>query len=91
MSIAPKKIWSVDTVPGPWERISFDIDTIMPPTVANYEISDTEMSKKGTGFRAETGAPIKHCGRRTLQGIGDDYQPLSMTAQGADIKKQWDQ
>ena len=78
MSIAPKKIWSVTTVPGQWEHMllkidSGAIDTIMPPTVANYEISDTVLSKKGSGFRAETGAPVKHCGRRTLQGIGDDY------------------
>ena len=75
----------------PLKIASGAIDTVTPPTVPNYEISDTEVSKKGSGFRAETGAPIKHCGRRQLQGIGDDYQPLSMTAQGADIKKQWDQ
>ena len=44
------------------------------------------MSKRGPGFRAATGSPIKHYGQRILRGVGDQFQPLSMTAQVADVK-----
>ena len=87
----PKKIWSVTTVPGQWEQVPFKIgtgasDTVMPSTVAYYEISATEISETGPGFRSENRAPIKHYGQRTLQEIGDYYQPLSMTAQVTDTE-----
>ena len=63
------------------------IDTVMPPTVAKYfNTVQTEMSQKGPGFRAANGSPIKHYGQKTLQGIGDQFQPLSITAQVADVK-----
>ena len=79
-------------VEGKWERIpvkidSGAIDTVMPPTVAKYfNVVQTEMSQKGPGFRAANGSPIKHSGQKTLEGIGDSYQPLSMTAQVADVQ-----
>ena len=44
------------------------------------------MSQRGPGFRAANGSPIKHYGQRTLKGLGDQYQSLSMTAQVADVK-----
>merc|ERR1711888_188641 len=44
------------------------------------------MSRKGPGFRAANGTAIKHYGQTTLEGLGDWYQPLSMTAQVADVK-----
>ena len=44
------------------------------------------MSQKGPGFRAANGSAIKHYGQKTLEGIGDHYQPLNMTAQVADVK-----
>ena len=88
----PQEIGAVTHVEGRWERISVKtdsgaIDTVMPPTVAKYfNTVQTEMSQKGPGFRAANGSAIKHYGQKTLEGIGDQYQPLSMTAQVADVK-----
>ena len=44
------------------------------------------MSRKGPGFRAANGSPIKHYGQRIIRGIGDQFQSLSLTAQVADVK-----
>ena len=88
----PQEIGAVTHTDGKWERIpvkidSGAIDTVMPPTVAKYfNTVQTEMSQKGPGFRAANGSPIKHYGQKTLEGIGDHYQPLNMTAQVADVK-----
>ena len=88
----PQEIGAVTHVEGKWERIpikidSGAIDTVMPPTTAKYfNTVQTEMSQKGPGFRAANGSAIKHYGQKTLEGIGDQYQPLSMTAQVADVK-----
>ena len=88
----PQEIGSVAHVDGEWERIpvkidSGAIDTVMPPSVARYfNTVQTEMSQKGPGFRAANGSPIKHFGQKTLRGIGDQFQPLNMTAQVADVK-----
>ena len=88
----PQEIGAVTQVEGQWERIpvkidSGAIDTVMPPMTARYfDTVQTEMSKKGPGFRAANGSAIKHYGQKTLEGIGDQYQPLSMTAQVAEVK-----
>ena len=88
----PQEIGAVTHVEGHWERIpvkidSGAIDTVMPPTTAKYfNTVETEMSKKGPGFRAANGTAIKHYGQKTLKGVGDRYEPLSMTAQVADVK-----
>ena len=87
-----QEIGSVAHVDGEWERIpvkivSGAIDTVMPPSVARYfNTVQTEMSREGPGFRAANGSPIKHYGQKTLKGIGDQFQPLNMTAQVADVK-----
>ena len=44
------------------------------------------MSRKGPGFRAANGSPIKHHGQRVIRGIGDQFQNLSLTAQVADVR-----
>ena len=83
---------AVMTVQGQWERIAMKIDsgaidTVMPPNVAShFSTTETEASRNGPGFRAANGSAIKHYGQRTLRGIGDQYQPVSMTAQVADVK-----
>ena len=88
----PQEIGAVTHVEGKWERISVKIDsgaidTVMPPSVAKYfDTVQTEMSQKGPGFRAANGSAIKHYGQKTLEGVGDHYQPLNMTAQVADVK-----
>ena len=87
----PQEIAAVSQVSGNWERIpvkidSGAIDTVMPPTVAQYfNTVQTELSRKGTGFRAANGSPIKQYGQRTLRGIGDQFQPLNMIAHVADV------
>ena len=88
----PQEIGSVAQVSGEWERIpikidSGAIDTVMPPSVAkHFRTVETEMSRRGPGFRAANGSPIKHYGQKTLKGMGDQFQPLNMTAQVADVK-----
>ena len=88
----PQEIAAVTHVEGKWERIpvkidSGAIDTVMPPTMARYfDTVQTEMSKKGPGFRAANGSAIKHYGQKALEGVGDQYQTLNMTAQVADVK-----
>ena len=63
------------------------VDTVMPPSVATaFAIRETEASKHGPGFRAANGSPIAHFGQRNIRGIGDAYQPLSITAQVANVK-----
>ena len=88
----PQEIGSVAHVDGQWERIAVKIDsgaidTVMPPAVGkHFNTIQTEMSQRGPGFRAANGSPIKHYGQRILRGVGDQYQPLNMTAQVADVK-----
>ena len=88
----PQEIGSVAQVDGQWERIAVKIDsgaidTVMPPAVGkHFNTIQTEMSQRGPGFRAANGSPIKHYGQKTIIGVGDQYQPLNMTAQVADVK-----
>ena len=57
MNVAPV-LNVVDTSHGQWERIPMKIDsgavaTVMPPSVAqHFRISETQLSKRGPGFRA---------------------------------------
>ena len=44
------------------------------------------MSKNGPGFRAANGTEIKHLGQRRLKGQGDRFNPISVTAQVAEVK-----
>ena len=75
-----------------WERIPVRIypgavDTVMPLGVArHFVLNATEYSRNGPGFRAANGSPIKHYGQRIIKGWGDEYQPLGMTAQVADVE-----
>ena len=63
------------------------IDTAMPPNIAyHFSTVGTEASHNGPGFRAANGSPIKHYGQRTLRGVGDQYQPIRLTSQVADVK-----
>ena len=45
-----------------------------------------EASKHGNAFRAANGSPIKHYGKTAIKGISDEYQPLNITAQVADVR-----
>ena len=88
----PQEIGVVTMTTGEWERIpvkidSGAIDTVMPPSVGNYfGLAETVMSRKGPGFRAANGTAIKHYGQRTMRGTTDQYKPINMTAQVADVK-----
>ena len=87
-----KNVSEIMTVQGQWERIAIKIDSgavdsVMPPHVASqFETIETETSRNGPGFRAANGSAIEHYGQRTLKGVNDQYQPVSMTAQVADVK-----
>ena len=80
------------TVQGQWERIAMKIDsgaidTVMPPNVASHFVTaETEASRNGPGFRAANGSAIEHYGQKTLRGVSDQYQPVRLTAQVADVK-----
>ena len=77
---------------GQWERIpmkvdSGAIDTVIPKAMAGFfNTEETEASKRGPGFRAANGTPIRHYGKRAIKGFGDDYQPMKITALVADVK-----
>ena len=77
--------------PG-WERIpvkidSGAIDTVIPAAMAQgVKMVHTESSRSGPGFRAANGTPIDHYGQRAIAGWGDNYKPISITAQVADVK-----
>ena len=85
-------VGAVMTVQGQWERIAMKIDsgaidTVMPPNVASHFMTiETEASRDGPGFRAANGSAIKHHGQGTIKGIDDQYQPVSMKAQVADVR-----
>ena len=91
MNVAPPAVNSVDATDGQWERIPMKIDsgavaTVMPLSVArHFRVSETQLSKKGPGFRAANGTPIRHYGQRTISGIGDHFQPLGLVAQVAEV------
>ena len=75
-----------------WERVALKIDsgaidTVMPPTVAQYfPLEEAERSKTGTGDSAANNSVINHYGMRKMKGQGDNYRPMSMVAQVADVK-----
>ena len=75
-----------------WERVvlkidSGAVDTVMPPTVARYfPVEETERSKVGAGYLAANNSVINHYGMRRMKGQGDNYRPMSMIAQVADVK-----
>ena len=82
---------AINTSHGQWERIPMKVDsgavaTVMPPDVAqHFKVCETPLSKRGPGFRAANGTAIKHYGQRKINGIGDGFQPLGLTAQVADV------
>ena len=49
-------------------------------------MEETERSKAGAGYRAANNSVINHYGMRRLKGQGDNYKPMSMIAQIADVK-----
>ena len=75
-----------------WERVALKIDsgavdTVMPPTVAQYfPLEETERSKSGEGYIAANNSEIAHYGMRRLKGQSDTYRPMTMVAQVADVK-----
>ena len=63
------------------------IDTVIPKNMAEFfNTEDIEASRKGPGFRAANGNPIKHDGKKAMRGISDDYQPVDISAQVAEVK-----
>ena len=77
---------------GEWERIPVKLDsgavaTVMPPKVAkHFKVTQTEMSRNGPGFAAANGTYIEHIGQTKVKGVIDEYLPMAMTAQVADVK-----
>ena len=74
-----------------WERIpmkidSGAIDTVVPASAQGVKMVHTESSRNGPGFRAANGTPIEHFGQKAITGWGDNYKPISITAQVADVK-----
>ena len=61
-------------------------DTVIPRDVMKHiPICETIRSKKGDGFRAANGSHIRHYGQKSIKGIGDEFQPIQMMAQVADV------
>ena len=78
--------------PG-WERIrvqidSGAIDTVGPKSVAKaFSMMETAHSKKGIGFVAANGSPIKNHGERKVAGYTDDGEAVVMRITCADVQK----
>ena len=49
-------------------------------------IKRKERSEKRPGFRAANGSEIKHHGQRIIKGITDQFAPMGITAQVADVQ-----
>ena len=88
----PQTIGAVQQLIEGWERIAMKvdsgaIDTVMPPnTATRFAVRATDQSVNGSGFRAANGTAIKHHGQKHVQGWSDNFQPLTMVAQVADVK-----
>ena len=86
-----KGIHSVGQQTAGWERISMKIDsgavdTVIPKNVVPHiPAYETARSKEGNGFRAANGSHIKHFGQKTLEGVGDGFQPIHLVAQVAEV------
>ncbi len=52
-----------------------------------FEMEETEMSKKGVGYDAADGISIKNYGEKKIVGYTDDGESVSMRVQCADVKK----
>ena len=46
----------------------------------------TKRSEKGPGFRAANRPEIKRHGQRTIRGVMDQFNPMSIVAQAADVQ-----
>ena len=86
------EIGAVSSFEGEWERIpikidSGAIDTVMPPSVGkHFAVKQTNLSINGPGFRAANGSAIAHHGQREIKGVDDQYGPIGLIAQVADVK-----
>ena len=86
------EIGAVSSFEGQWERISVKIDsgaidTVMPPSVGqHFGVRRTNASVNGPGFKAANGSAIAHYGQREIKGISDQFAPLNLIAQVADVK-----
>ena len=83
---------AIEESSGVWERIpikidSGAIDTVIPKNVGTYfPIRETEASKSGIGFRAANGSHITNHGERKIEGLGEEWNPIGLRAQVADVK-----
>ena len=78
---------------GEWEVITFKIDSgavdnVIPKEVGNaLPIKETSLSKMGVNYQAANGTPIKNHGQRIIKGFIDDWTPMSISAQVADVNR----
>ena len=61
-------------------------DTVIPPRVGKaFTIQESEMSRNSAKYTAANGTPIKNSGKRDLKGIDDNYSPITLEAQVAEV------
>ena len=61
--------------------------TVIPKNVGTYfPIRETEASKSGIGFSAANGSHITNHGERKIEGLGEEWNPIGLRAQVADVK-----
>ena len=74
-----------------WERIimkidSGAIDTCIPPDVGRrFKLEESQMSKARSHYRAANGTQIKNHGKRAITAFNDQWTPLKVEAQVADV------
>ena len=62
------------------------VGTVIPVNVMQgIPVNETSRSKEGSGFNAANGSHIKHYGQKSIRGVSDQFQPIQMMAQVADV------
>ena len=77
---------------GEWEVIPVKLDSgavdwvFKKETAQAFGIQETESSKNGINYAAANGTPIANYGQRLIKGFTDEFQPLELAAQVAEVR-----
>jgi hypothetical protein len=83
----------LNMVEGEWEKIRVNVDSGAVDWVTNketaraFDVKPTRASKDGRGYRAANGTKIKNYGERVVEGFTEDWSPVKVAMQVADVNK----
>ena len=82
----------VTNIKGEWEVINCKVDSgavdwvTNPETGKMFPVEETTASKKGVKYVAANGTDINNHGERKMKGLTDDWSPVEVAMQVADVK-----